>query len=91
MNMKYKKPRMPAIRSTGDVVPRSGIYRVFHHHHLATQVPLLRNGVFPECRTCTTPLEFELLRAVPVESARSRFRLLMQPNAPNLAAVPLQI
>src|SRR5579864_9427810 len=95
MNKKYglskeKKLSRSAIRSTGDMVPRSGIYTVFHHHRLSRQVPLLRSGIFPACHTCTTPLEFELLRAVPVESARSRFRLLMQANDPNLTAVPLQ-
>jgi len=95
MNKKYglskeKKLSMSAISSTGDVVPRSGIYRVFHHHRLSRQVPLLRSGIFPECRQCTTPLEFELLRGVPIESARSRFRLLMQANAANLTPIPLQ-
>lgn len=87
---KEKKPSTSAIRSTGEVVPSSGVYRVFHHHRLARQVPLLRNGIFPACHTCRTALEFKLLRAVPIESARARFRLLMQANAPNSTAVPLQ-
>lgn len=95
MNKKYglsreKKLSTSAIRSTGDVVPRTGIYRVFHHHRLSRQVPLLRNGIFPACKKCTTPIEFELLQAMPIESARSRFRLLMQANATNLTAVPLR-
>jgi hypothetical protein len=93
MNTKYrlskeKKLSTSAVCSTGDVVARSGIYTVFHHHRLSRQVPLLRSGVFPACHSCATPLEFELARAVPIESARSRFRLLMQANAPNSMAVP---
>lgn len=96
MNTKYglgkeKKLSMSAIRSTGDMVPRSGIYRVFHHHRLARQLTLLRSSIFPACHTCTTPLEFELLRAVPIESARSRFRLLMsQATAPDSTTGSLQ-
>jgi hypothetical protein len=86
---KEKNLNMSAICFTGDVVPRSGIYTVFHHHRLSRHVPLLRSGIFPACHKCTTPIEFELLRAMPIESARSRFRLLMHAHTP-LAAIPLQ-
>lgn len=59
MNTKYglgkeTKLSVSAILSTGDMVPRSGIYRVFHHHRLARQIALLRSGIFPACHTCTT-------------------------------------
>ena len=91
---KPKERSISAVRpefTTGDVVPRSGIYRICHHHNLAWQVPLLRSGIFPGCRKCTIPVEFELLLAMPIESARARFRLLMwQANAPDLTAAALR-
>jgi hypothetical protein len=66
--------------STGQRVPRSGIYKILHKHSPADQMTLLRNRHFPSCHRCGIPMNFELVSAVPVESATARFRLLMRPH-----------
>ena len=64
--------------NTGQKVPRSGSYRTFHKHALASEIPLLKNVFFRACPACRVPVQFELVSAVTVESAGARFRLLMQ-------------
>jgi hypothetical protein len=66
--------------STGQRVPRSGIYKILHKHSPADQMTLLRDGHFPTCHRCGIPMNFELVSAVPIESATARFRLLMRPH-----------
>jgi hypothetical protein len=62
---------------TGDEVLINGIYRTFHRHFLPAEFALLRSGRFPPCPECTLPVRFELVSAIPVESSRERFRLLI--------------
>jgi hypothetical protein len=63
---------------TGQTIPRSGNYAVFHTRHpLVREVTLLKEHTFPACAKCVLPVQFDLLQAVPAESARDRFRLLM--------------
>ena len=66
--------------TTGQTVPRSGIYKILHKHSPANQMTLLRNRHFPSCHRCGIPMNFELVSALPVESATARFRLLMRPH-----------
>ena len=63
---------------SGKSVPRSGTYGFFHAHSSAHQITLLKGRIFPFCPKCSDPVEFVLIRAVPVESALDRFRLLMR-------------
>jgi hypothetical protein len=64
--------------TTGQEISRSGIYHLVHTRHvLPAQVPLLRGNVFPGCSQCPVPVHFSLVKAVQLESAHSRFRLLM--------------
>jgi hypothetical protein len=63
---------------TGQTIPQSGSYSVFHkQHHLRHEVTLLKQHTFPACARCAVPVHFDLLHAVHAESARDRFRLLM--------------
>jgi hypothetical protein len=63
---------------TGQIVQRSGNYAVFHTpHSLRREVTLLKEHAFPACSRCVLPVRFDLLQAVPAETARERFRLLM--------------
>jgi hypothetical protein len=64
--------------TTGDRVPRSGNYRIFHVHRLKEFVSLLKDNTFPACPSCDVPVGFGLLSPVPIESASARFRLLME-------------
>jgi hypothetical protein len=71
---------------SGKSVPRSGTYGFFHAHSSAHEITLLKDRIFPFCPRCSDPVEFVLIRAVPVESALGRFRLLMHGSnisAPN--------
>ena len=62
----------------GQRIPASGTYRVIHAHPMRPEVNLVAGGFFPRCAQCMRVLEFELISAVPFESAQNRFRLLMQ-------------
>jgi hypothetical protein len=71
---------------SGKSVPRSGTYGFSHAHSSAHEITLLKGRMFPFCPKCSDPVEFVLIRAVPVESALGRFRLLMHGSnisAPN--------
>jgi hypothetical protein len=49
----------------GELVPKSGIYRVTHDsHRLMHEATLLKNDRFPVCKQCGQQVRFELLRAV---------------------------
>ena len=49
-----------------ELIPESGIYRVFHAgHRQAHEVTLLRGELFPECKQCGRAVQFELLRPAP--------------------------
>jgi hypothetical protein len=50
---------------TGETIPDSGIYRVFHSaHHLPHEVTLLKRKAFPKCQKCADVVTFELLRTL---------------------------
>jgi hypothetical protein len=63
---------------TNEEVPRSGIYRVLHTKHSMRDITLLKGKTFPACPGCLSAIQFVLIRAIPIESAGARFRLLMQ-------------
>jgi hypothetical protein len=49
----------------GQIVPRSGVYRVYHDsHRLMHEAALLVNELFPCCRQCGDQVKFELLRSL---------------------------
>lgn len=66
---------------SGKTVRRSGVYGFSHVHSAQRKIILLKGRVFPFCPKCADPVEFVLLRALPVESASARFRLLVHGQA----------
>jgi hypothetical protein len=47
----------------GERVPRSGLYRVYHHtHRLMHEAALLTGDPFPFCKQCGTAVRFEFIR-----------------------------
>ena len=45
---------------TGEIIPASGIYRVYHEaHRLPHEVTLIEGYKFPRCQKCTTDVTFE--------------------------------
>jgi hypothetical protein len=62
---------------SGATVPHSGTYSVSHSHPLIRETSLLRGRLFPTCPQCYDLITFTLVNQVAVESASSRFRLLM--------------
>jgi len=75
------KMKKVSTMSTGEQVPRSGTYTVFHTHPIR-DIKLLRNWIFPACPKCSSAMQFALAAAIPNESALERFRLLMQEQSP---------
>ena len=63
--------------SSGDDIPRSGIYATAHPHRLSAHVHLLQGHIFPSCAHCHSPILFKLITPLMIESASARFRLLM--------------
>lgn len=66
---------------THEQVPKSGVYRVAHRKHRIRDIKLLKDVTFPSCPKCSSAVKFALVSAIPAESARERFRFLMQPTA----------
>jgi hypothetical protein len=66
---------------SGEQVPRSGVYRVGHRKHSIRDIKLLKDGRFPPCPKCLSAVRFTLVIAILAESAKERFRFLMQPKA----------
>jgi hypothetical protein len=62
---------------SGRTVPRSGTYGLSHLHSAAHEIALLKGRIFPFCPRCSDSVEFVLIRALPIESASARFRLMM--------------
>lgn len=55
---KYYKP--------GQVVPRTGIYKIYHRQHrLMHEAALVEKTLFPRCKKCKGAVRFELARPVP--------------------------
>ena len=49
----------------GDVVPLSGIYKIYHDsHRLMHEATLLKGIRFPRCRQCGNQVKFTLGRAI---------------------------
>jgi hypothetical protein len=49
-----------------ELVPESGVYRVYHgDHRVAHEVTLLRGEQFPECKRCRDIVHFELVYPAP--------------------------
>ncbi len=49
----------------GDRVPKSGVYRVYHHQHrLMHEATLEKDTRFPQCRTCKSKVQFSLVHPV---------------------------
>lgn len=58
---------------TGQVVPRDGIYRVYHHKHRIPHESVLTRGMrFPSCNVCGDQVGFEPLSAVEPGNGLSR-------------------
>jgi hypothetical protein len=54
-----------AVYKSGDIVPRSGLYRIDHdQHRLMHEATLTAGMLFPRCRTCKDGVRFTLIRAV---------------------------
>lgn len=72
------RQRTSRVFTTGQEIPRSGIYHPIHTRHvLPAEVTLLSGKVFPGCSHCAVPVQFSLVREAQLESAQSRFRILM--------------
>ena len=63
--------------STGERVPRSGTYRISHGHPIP-DIRRLQGRICPACPKCSSAMQFTLTSSIPTETARERFRLLMQ-------------
>lgn len=49
----------------GEVVPRTGIYKVFHdHHRLMHEATFIEETLFPRCKKCTDAVRFVLVRPI---------------------------
>jgi len=48
----------------GEIVPRSGIYRIEHDaHRLMHEATLIADNRFPRCKQCGEQVRFKLLKA----------------------------
>jgi hypothetical protein len=54
-----------SVYKPGDIVPRSGLYRIDHkQHRLMHEATLTEGTLFPRCRRCNDAVRFALVRAV---------------------------
>jgi CheY-like chemotaxis protein len=81
--------------TSGQVVPRDGIYRVIHQKHRDSHESVLTRGMrFPNCKTCGDKVRFEPLTAVePVSglSPQSRGSLLVVDQEPSITFTLKQV
>ena len=63
--------------NTGLQIPTSGIYRPSTRMLHPSRLPFLEAVLSRSVGNAPVPVRLELVTAVPVESARARFRLLM--------------
>jgi hypothetical protein len=68
--------------SSGEVVPRSGTFRLTHKHAVIHEIALLKSHVFPSCSHCSLPVHYVFVNWLPTETVSSRFRLLMHTSQP---------
>jgi DNA-binding NarL/FixJ family response regulator len=77
-------PAVVSVRySTGQAIPESGIYTVFHERHrLPHSVTLLEGETFPRCAKCGDLVEFVLDRSAPYAPNAAQFpvRLFALPD-----------
>jgi hypothetical protein len=53
------------VYKAGDIVPSTGIYRIFHdQHRLMHEATLTYGERFPLCRTCALAVTFILVRLI---------------------------
>jgi hypothetical protein len=53
----------------GQLVPRTGIYRIYHRsHRLMHEATLIEKTYFPRCKRCKSAVRFELARPVQAEN-----------------------
>ncbi len=70
----------------GEVIPETGIYRVFHSdHRVSHEVTLLQDEKFPECSKCKEDVHFQIMRSAPhivrdVNFGREPIRLYQIPH-----------
>ncbi len=54
------------MKHAGELVPRTGLYRVNHHHHRTAHHAILwQSETFPSCRICGDAVTFEFLQPMP--------------------------
>lgn len=79
--------RQPQFFRVGEVIPFTGIYRVFHsQHRVSHDVTLLIGETFPHCSQCGHQVHFELLQEASQIAGDSDFRVRLyeipHPGAP---------
>lgn len=63
---------------TGERIPYSGIYKVFHAlHRLPHEVTLLDGEIFPRCLKCDSSVEFQLIQQAPNILDKGAFRVVL--------------
>jgi CheY-like chemotaxis protein len=81
--------------TSGQVVPRDGIYRVIHQKHRDSHESVLTRGMrFPNCKTCGDKVRFEPLTAVEPASGlspQSRGSLLVVDQEPSITFTLKQV
>jgi len=81
--------------TSGQVVPRDGIYRVTHNKHRESHESVLTRGMrFPDCKTCGDKVRFEPLTAVEPASGlapQSRGSLLVVDQEPSITFTLKQV
>src|SRR3954464_2970574 len=81
--------------TSGQVVPRDGIYRVIHQKHRDSHESVLTRGMrFPNCKTCGDKVRFEPMTAVEPASGlspQSRGSLLVVDQEPSITFTLKQV
>ena len=66
---------------TGERIPASGIYRVYHlAHRVPHEVTLIEGEKFPRCQKCEEAVAFEPLRISPDHETKSVIVLYQLPE-----------
>lgn len=69
---------MPKSFTSGEVIPRSGIYRVSHApHRLPPEVTLVKGQLFPTCSRCSQPVEFHAVHIAPSGDEERRGKVVL--------------
>jgi len=67
--------KKPAYFYVDDLIPESGLYRVFHaDHRVSHKAILLKGQMFPRCGVCHEEVHFELIMGVPQLETDPNFR-----------------